>query len=169
MICIWGTVYQVTLNGLLRTQELTTLPVYRMLLVTVNKLLTETAWLEPIMSNKNKDHSWALWTEMNVKCTNVAESQHDWTKIFNGQNNQKCSFWKLIFQQLSPVWCDLKAIFFSPQKVNQSRWSLFSLRSTWVVGRTVQSTKEQWTCLSIFHRDPGLLIIPFVFHCPYNK
>lgn len=43
------------LDDLLRTQEITTLPFYRVLLVTVSQLLTETALgLEPIMSDKNK-------------------------------------------------------------------------------------------------------------------
>lgn len=97
------------------------------------------------MSNKNKGQYWALWTEMNVKCTDVAISQHDWAKIFNGQNNQMCSFWNLLFfrneAHCGVIW---KPSFFIPLKSKSICWHLFQLRSTWVVRRTTQSTEEQW-------------------------
>lgn len=38
-------------------------------------------------------------------------SQHDWTEIFNGLNNQNCLFCKTtFFQKLSQIWCSLKTL-----------------------------------------------------------
>lgn len=99
--CIWGTVCQVTLNGLLRHDPWINYSCCLQDSFNNNQAVIgwDSIFLEPVMSNQNKEQCWALWTETDIKCINVAISPHDWTKIFSVLNNQNCLFCKTTFFQ----------------------------------------------------------------------